>query len=60
MTKFSEEGNIEGLGWVDAIKKFQTDLKVPTLDGVHLISKKIFLQKEFLFLMNFTCSFLLC
>ena len=30
MTKFSEEGNIEGLGWVDVItKKFQTDLKVP-------------------------------
>ena len=30
MTRFSEEGNTEGLGWVDAItKKFKIDYKVP-------------------------------
>jgi len=30
MTKFSEEGNIEGLGWVDAkTRKFNIDFKVP-------------------------------
>lgn len=30
MTKFSEEGDVEGLGWVDAeTKKFNINLKVP-------------------------------
>lgn len=30
MTKFSEEGNVKGLGWVNAdTKKFSTTLKVP-------------------------------
>ena len=44
MTKFSEEGNIEGLGWVDAItKKFQTDLKVPHIGW----STSVYIKENF-------------
>lgn len=66
MTSKSEEGNIEGLNWINAeTKRFETDLKIPhvgwnTLTEIknHSILKNLTEQDQFYFVhsYNITCK----